>query len=377
MILLTTTNIMRSSTGLQNKSKMEERKGEDEMIDKKKMTNMEYRDWINSKLTINKEMLQLSQEEVKGLGITNEEIIELTELSMIAYSAGEVEMPAKIGIHPLHDTFFHAQPCDYPAVYGCGIKWGACYPENRQRFGYAQTTSQYIYNDRESGAPLCIMDAVWITEIRTAAVAACAAKKLANVKAKTFGMVGCGVQGNAQVMMMQYALPELEEIYILDNYEPAMDALIERQQPNTKAKIIKAKSYEEIARKCEVICSAAIIKEQPDPQFKDEWFRKGVTIISSDAHTAYEDATVKRADKYLLDSIAQHELLAGIGYYPDGLPKVYGETGEALGGMKPGRENDDEFIFVNNIGMGCEDVIVAAKIFETALEKGVGRKFIL
>jgi len=346
------------------------------MLDKKNMTNMEYRDWINSKLTINEEMLQLSQEEVRSLGITNEEIIEMTEKSMIAYSAQEVEMPAKIGIHPLHDTFFHAQPCDYPGVYGCGIKWGACYPENRQRFGYAQTTSQYVYNDRESGAPLCIMDAVWITEIRTAAVAACSAMKLANVNAKTFGMVGCGVQGNAQVMMMQHALPKLEEIYIIDKFEPAMDALIERQQPNTKARIIKAKSYEEMAKNCDVICTAAIIKEQPDPQFKDEWIRKGQTLILSDCHTQFEDATIKRADKYLQDSIEQHAWFAANGgYYPQGFPKIYGETGEALGGMKPGRENEDELIIVNNVGMGCEDVIVAARIFETALEKGVGRKF--
>ena len=91
---------------------------------------MEYRDWVASKLKINEEILQLTQAEVRGLGITNEEIIELTKRSMIAYSAREVEMPAKIGIHPLHDTFFHAQPADYPAEYGCGIKWGACYPEN-------------------------------------------------------------------------------------------------------------------------------------------------------------------------------------------------------------------------------------------------------
>lgn len=340
---------------------------------KEKMSSLEYRVWVNSKIKINDEMLYLSQKDCRNAGLTDEDIIELTAQSMIAYSKKEVEMPAKIGIHPLHDTLMHAMPAYLPNYYACGIKWASCFPANRERFGYAQTTGVLIFNDHESGSPMCLMDAVYITEVRTAAVAISAAKKLANINAKTFGMVGCGVQGNAQVKLIEHALPNLEEIYIIDAYEPAMDELIKRQQPNVKAKIIKANSYEEIARKCEVICSAAIITQKPNPVFKDEWFRQGQTIISSDCHTHYEDKTMKRADKYLLDSIEQHELLVGYGYYPWGLPKIYGETGEVLGGLKPGRERKDEFIVCNNVGMAVEDIMIARKIFDLALEKGIGK----
>jgi len=337
------------------------------------MNNMEYRDWIKGKLDINNELLYLTQADCRGVGLTDDEILEFTEKAMIAYSTKKAEMPAKIGIHPLHDTLMHAMPAHIPDHFACGIKWASCFPENRSRYGYSQTTGVLIYNDAESGSPICLMDAVYITEIRTAAVAVAAAKKLANTKAKTFGMVGCGVQGNSHVALIEKALPELEEIYILDVFEPAMDALIERQQPNVKAKIIKAKDYKEIADKCEVICSAAIITEKPEPKFKDEWFRKGQTIIMSDCHTHYEDATMKRADKYLLDSIEQHELLIDYGYYPWGLPEIYGETGEVLGGIKKGRENEDELIVCNNVGMAVEDIMVARIIFDKALENGVGK----
>ena len=167
-------------------------------------------------------------------------------------------------------------------------------------------------------------------------------------------------------------MPELEKIYVIDVYEQAVDSLIERQQSHVKAKIIKTSSYEQIA-KCDVVCSAAIITQKPDPKFKNEWFGKGQTIISSDCHTFYEDATMKRADKYLLDSIAQHELLVGYGYYPWGLPTIYGETGEVLGGLKKGRENQSELIVCNNVGMAVEDMMIARKIFDIALEKGIGR----
>ncbi len=338
------------------------------------MSSLEYRDWINSKIKINQEMLQLSQAECRSLGLSDDEIIGLTEKAMIAHSQKEVEMPAKIGIHPLKDTLMHAMPAYIPENFACGLKWASCFPENRARFGYSQTTGILVFNDHESGSPVCLMDAVYITEVRTAAVAVAAVRKLGHLKAKRFGMVGCGVQGNAQVGMIEKALKELEEIYVIDAYAPAVDELIQRQQPKVKAKIFKAASYREMAEKCDVICSAAIIKEKPDPQFRDEWIRPGQTLVMSDCHTFYEDATMKRADKYLLDSVEQHELLVHYGYYPEGLPKVYGETGEVLGGVKPGRENDRELIVCNNVGMAVEDIMVARRLLDLALEKGVGRK---
>lgn len=63
----------------------------------------------------------------------------------------------------------------------------------------------------------------------------------------------------------------------------------------------------------------------------------------------------------------------GYGLYPQGLPPITGETGAALAGVVPGRETDDEYIFVNNIGMAVEDIVCARAIFDAALEKGVGK----
>lgn len=336
------------------------------------MTKEAYRDWIDSRLKINQELLCLTQAEVRGIGLTEDQIIDLTERAMIAYSKRQVEMPAKIGLHPLPDTLMHAMPAYIPEQFSCGIKWASCFPANRERYGYSQTTGILVLNDHLSGSPICLMDAVYITEVRTAAVAVAAAKRLANPRATTFGMVGAGVQGNVHVRMIEKALPHLEEIRVIDTFEPAVEALIERQQPHVRARIVKCGDYEQIAR-CDVVCSAAIIKQKPDPKFRDAWFGKGQTIITSDCHTFYEDATMKRADKYLLDSVAQHELLVGYGYYPWGLPKIYAETGEVLGGIKKGRERADELIVCNNVGMAVEDMMIARRIFDIALERGLGR----
>lgn len=338
------------------------------------LQGMEYRDWINSKLEINKELLYLTRQDVLDLNLTDDEITEMTKEGMIAYSTNNAEMPAKIGIHPLKDTLMHAMPANMKTLSSAGIKWGCCFPDNMSRFGYTQTTCTLILNDYQSGTAISFMDADYITRVRTAAVALLSCQKFARQDFKTMGMIGCGVQGKQQVSMVARAYPQIEKIYIYDRYEAAQDALIEECRKYTKAEFIKA-DWETLARNSEVIFSAAYIPSVPNPQIKDEWLpKKGQTIIASDCHTHYEDVSIKAADKYYCDSIEEHELFVTYGMYPWGLPPITGETGTALAGVVPGRENDDEFIFVNNVGMAVEDIVVARKIFDTALEKGIGKK---
>lgn len=337
------------------------------------MNNTEYRNLVKEKLNIGVEILYLSMQDVIDTGITVEEVFELTEKAMIAYSTKKVEMPAKIGLHPQPDSLMHAMPAYLPEEFACGIKWGSVFPTNRKRFPeLVSTNCQIIYNDHESGHPLAFMDATWITEVRTPAVSLIAAKYLANLDATTFGMYGCGIQGRAHVKMIEHVLPKLEKIYVYDLYESAIDQLIEECQPKVNAKIVKATSYEEVAKNCEVIASAIPIHHHPHPVVKDEWISKGQTLITVDCHSVYEDNVYKRADIYTVDSEEQHKLLETYGYYPWGLPEIYAETGGVAGGLKPGRTNKDQLIVSNNVGMAVEDMMVARRVFDNALEKGLG-----
>ena len=338
------------------------------------MTREEYRSWITEHLSIGKELLYLTQDDVKAIPLTPTEVLSLTEAALVAYSAGKTDMPAKIGIHPLPDTFFHAMPAYVPEIYAAGIKWGSCYPDNKQLYGFSQANGLIIYNDHLSGIPLAILDCIYVTEIRTAAVTYASAKYLADPNATTFGMIGCGAEGRQHVRNIENVLPKLEKIYIYDIYEEAADRLIQDLQPVVKAKIIKARSYEEIAKSSHVLASATVITETPQPKIKDEWISPGQTILLCDCHSLYEHKTMLRADKYVVDSIEQHELLKGYGYYPDGLPDIYAETGEVVSGSQKGRESADELIVCNNVGMAVEDMFVTRKLFDKALELGIGRK---
>jgi ornithine cyclodeaminase/alanine dehydrogenase len=331
------------------------------------------REWIAGKLEIGKEMLYLTQEEVINIGLKEKDILELTNDALVAHGKKDYEMPAKIGVHPFSEVFFHAMPAYVPSKKAVGMKWIECYPNNPEKFNLPQTTGLMVVNDVMSGCPIVVMDSAWITAMRTPAVTVIAAAAL-HPDAETFGMFGCGVQGIEHVKYIVHTLKKLKKIYIYDVKEEMMDKLIAEVQPEIEVEIIKGKSPEEVTKSCEVLSSATIILLDPLAVVKDEWVSKGQTILPCDLNTFWDPVTSKRADKYIVDSIEEHQLFDGMGYFPDGLPDIVCETGEILAGVKKGRESKDELIVNSNIGMSVCDVVVGREIFNRALDKNVGRK---
>lgn len=336
---------------------------------------MKLRKTYQNYLKIGQEFLYLSEQDCMDTGVTDAEIIDATEKGMMDYSKKLLEMPAKIGIHPMEDSLMHAMPANLPDQYSCGIKWGSNFPTNRKQFpDCIPTNCQILYNDALTGHLLSMMDASWITKRRTPATALVSIKHGANLDAKTFGMIGCGIQGTNNVDMVENILKNLETIYIYDPFPAAMDKLVEAEQLRVKAKIVKCPNLEDLVRNSDVIVSATPISHTPKPFVPKEWIHKGQTLVCLDCHSVYEDAVYKMADRYYMDSIEEHELLAGYGYYPWGLPTITGETGALAAGLVPGRESKDDILIFNNVGMASEDMMCARIIFDKALEKGLGIK---
>ncbi|MFB8000211.1 hypothetical protein ACFC4G_46545 [Streptomyces sp. NPDC056002] len=52
----------------------------------------------------------------------------------------------------------------------------------------------------------------------------------------------------------------------------------------------------------------------------------GQTILPCDLNTFWDPRITQRADKY---SIEEHELFAGMGYFPDGVPAISARPGRS------------------------------------------------
>lgn len=330
-------------------------------------------DGMQKTLSIGKEILWLTRAECEQAGPDMDETLRLVEQALIAHGKKEFEMPAKIGIHPFSDVFFHAMPAYVPGNLACGMKWIACYPRNPGQLQLPQTTGLLVINDILTGIPLAVMDCAWLTAMRTPAVTVLAAGIL-HPDAQTFGMFGCGVQGIEHVKFIGKTLKKLKKIYIYDIRPEMMDHLIEAVKDLVDIEIVKASGPQELVTQCEVMSSATLILLNPLSAVKKEWVSKGQTILPCDLNTYWDPAIAREADKYIVDSISEHELFSGMGYFPDGLPSITCETGEVLAGVAEGRCKKDELIVCSNIGMSVCDVVMGKAILDKAIVMGLGTK---
>lgn len=327
---------------------------------------------MSTKIERGKELIYLSLKDVLSLGISRAEVIDVVRQAMVEHGNGRYEMPAKIGIHPYEDVFFHAMPAYLPELKAAGAKWIECYPRNPREYGLPQTTGLMVMNDVETGVPTAVMDCTWLTAMRTPAVTVLAGAAL-HPDLKTFGMFGCGIQGKEHVRYAAEHFDKLEQIQVFDSRGDVADALIAEVQPDVDVPIVKGDSIESVIKSCEVLSSATVILRDSLKAGRNEWVSPGQTILPCDLMTFWDQDLGHRADKFIVDSTDEHRLFEGMGYYSEGgLPDIYAETGEILAGVKPGRTSPDEIIVANNVGMAVCDVVVAQLVLARALERNVG-----
>ena len=313
------------------------------------------------------EFIYLSQEDVLDLEIPMKEVIELVELGLSEHGHGRVENPPKPGIHSKPDAFIHAMPAYYEKLGIGGLKWVSGYPSNRA-VNLPQIAGLMIVNDMETGMPLAVMDCRWITAVRTAAVSAITAKYCAAEGTESLGIVGCGVQGRMNLVGFKEVIPTLKEVRVFDISEGAMESIKEDYEDELGVEITACESVESAVDGMDMILTAT--QRLREPLVRNEWFKPGCLGFGLEASRAWYGDAILEADKFITDSWDQTVYFYEHGAFPDGLPNLYAELGEVVAGKKPGRESQDERILAISIGLALEDVIVANRVYEMAVERG-------
>ncbi|MDN6160504.1 MAG: 2,3-diaminopropionate biosynthesis protein SbnB, partial [Staphylococcus equorum] len=112
------------------------------------------------------------------------------------------------------------------------------------------------------------------------------------------------------------------------------------------------------------------------PYIEYDWIQKG-TFISNISIMDIKKEVFTQADKVLVDDWSQanrekktiNQLVLEGRFSREAL---HAELGELLTGAKPGRENDDEIILLNPMGMAIEDISSAYYIYKEAKQQQIG-----
>src|SRR5215470_14481946 len=135
----------------------------------------------------------LSQPVLEQLKITARDVVDCIERHVAGQRRGTVWCAPKAVVLPGDERYMMATlgVSSDPSV--VVTKSLALNPRNGAR-GLPVINGLVTVLDGESGVPLAVVDANWVTAVRTAGLSALAAKYLARPDAASIGFIGCGVQ---------------------------------------------------------------------------------------------------------------------------------------------------------------------------------------
>jgi len=318
-----------------------------------------------------REILYLSREDIEEVGMSLIEVAEAVQEALRQKYLGRVEMPPKPGIHTLPDAFIHAMPAFIPELGAAGIKWVGGYPENYRR-GLPYITGLLILNDVETGVPLSIMDCTWITAMRTGAATAIASRHLARADSKSLGIIGCGVEGRSNLLALNTFFPAIKDVRAYDILaENAKRYSREMESKGIRVKIVP--SPREAIEGADIIVTAGPILRNPKPTIEASWLSEGCFVCTLDFDSYVTTGAFRSVDKLFTDDLEQFRYYQGSGYFKE-TPMPLGDLGDLMAGRIPGRENHSQKIICVNLGLAIEDMATAIKLYDKAIEKGIGKK---
>src|SRR5215208_6944451 len=197
----------------------------------------------------------LSRADVEAVGLPGTEVIEILDRAFRAKREGGIEMPPKIGVHPRNDAFIHAMPAYAAELDAVGLKWVAGYAGN-QDLGLPYIHGLFVLSDADTGRPLAVMDATWITEVRTAAASMLGIRALAGGPLESVGIVGCGRQGHIHLELAGRVFPGLRRAALYDTHRERAEAL-GAAHPALEVEV--ASAPEEVGSGAHVVISCAPI----------------------------------------------------------------------------------------------------------------------
>jgi alanine dehydrogenase len=322
------------------------------------------------------QLLLLTKEQIESV-LTIEDAIEAVAEGFKAYNSGKAVVPFPVALQvPDHAGDVHIKPGYIKGYPTYTVKIASGFYDNA-RMNLPSSHGMMLLFDSATGWPTCLeVDRGMITDLRTAAAGAVAARALAKESIENVGVIGTGVQARLQIE----ALAKVRRFKALSVWgrDPAKASLYAEEMSRALGiEVAPVRTAKEAVEGSDVIVTATMSTE---PLVFPEWISRGthITAVGSDSPEKQELATgvLGLADKIVCDSVKQCAQLGELHHaIEDGTvdeKDVHGELGEVLLGDKPGRETDQEITVCDLTGIAVQDVVTSQLVYERALKRNIG-----
>jgi ornithine cyclodeaminase/alanine dehydrogenase-like protein (mu-crystallin family) len=306
----------------------------------------------------------VTTEEIRGM-LTMPAAIRAVKDALVQLSTGRALVPARTSLEiPGTRTTALVMPAYLPGPHRIGLKLiSLCEDNPAKGLPFAQAIT--IVMDAELGTPLAVLEAGYLTAIRTGAASGAATDVLSRKDARVAAVFGAGVQGRTQLEAIAAVRP-LRKAFVVDTDVRAAAAFAAEMGAALGLEIEPADASTAL-READIVSTATT---SAVPVFRDGDLKPGVHINAVGSYKPHvreiPGETVRRAALFVDERrsaleeagdilIPLREGLIGEGH-------IRAEIGQVLAGLAPGRRSDDEITLFKSVGNAVEDLAVAALV---------------
>jgi ornithine cyclodeaminase len=303
--------------------------------------------------------------------------VDVVESAFRALASGEVVMPPILSMEiPAANGEVDVKTAYIPGFDGFAIKVSPGFFDN-PKLGLPSLNGLMILFSAKTGlVEALLLDNGYLTDVRTAAAGAVAARHLAPENVDTAGVFGTGVQARLQIEAARLVRP-FERVLVWGR-DPERATACAADLARILGIEVRAES--DPARL--VAESQLVVTTTParEPLLRAEWLHDGlhVTAMGSDQPGKVEiDPTAfERLSAYVPDRLSQcriqGELRAAIAAGAARPDQTFSELGDVIAGKAKGRAAPDDITLADLTGTGAQDTAIATHAVALAARAGTG-----
>ena len=312
----------------------------------------------------------LTESDLRGLVTLGLPVIDVVERAFAALASGKVVMPPILSMAiPEVNGEVDVKTAYIPGFDGFAIKVSPGFFDNPKLGLPSLNGLMILFSARTGLVEALLLDNGYLTDVRTAAAGAVAARHLAPRIVTTAGVFGTGVQARLQIQAAHLVRPFGKALVWGRDIDKA------RACASDIAAVLGITAEARADAESVVAESQLVITTTPaeEPVLRSAWLHPGlhITAMGSDqaGKNELEPAALARADLYVADRVSQCEVLGELrsairaGLWAGGTPP---ELGEIVTGARPGRTSEDQVTICDLTGTGAQDTAIATFAVQAA-----------
>ena len=308
--------------------------------------------------------------------------VHVCEYALREYAKGGVIFPDKVSVifDEATQDRINCLPAGFVSQKVYGMKWVSVFPQNPTKNDVPNVSAVLLLSELETGFPIAFIEGTMLSNVRTAAMSALAAKHLAKKCSEDIGFIGSGEQAKSHFLAMKSMLGSLKRCRI-SSASPVSNKYFISQMTRfcPDVEIVDCGcDYRSAVSGADIIVTAISGQE---PVLKADYIKNGAFYCHVGG---YEDefAVAKKASKIVCDSweTVKHRTQTISRMYKQGLLKdddIHADLHEIVIGEKAGRESPSEFIYYNGVGLSFIDVAIGKWAFDRVVATGLGEDILL